>query len=246
MPGCARPGVGREERIAGSGRIVDFDPSCVHVLPHAACDHDRSCGCLREQQFGHAELEHAFLAAERLELLLVELQRCHVPQHLWVEVVVEHQRPGLRATNERLSVERQPPIPGKNGEHVGGEVCARQPAQVNPGGAADGSCVGDCPRRAGVADDHLALLAVVLDLERGRPRRWEPGDRDAECGQRRHERAAVGIGAAGDDARISAQESQPTGGVIRRASDARSAPVDRVAREIPDYRDAAHRRPTGL
>ena len=105
-------------------------------------------------------------------------------------------------------------------------------------------CVGDGPRRAGVADGHLTLFAVILDLECGRARSREPRNRDAECGERRHERPSVGIGAAGDDARIPAQQPQAAGGVIRSASDPQLAAVDRVAREISDDCDAAHRRPT--
>ena len=56
----------------------------------------RARGAAGEQQLGHAEREDAFLAAEGLELLLVQLQRGHVSQDLRVEVGVEHQRPGSR------------------------------------------------------------------------------------------------------------------------------------------------------
>ncbi len=114
---------------------------------------------------GTPSCEDAFLAAERLELLLVQLQGGHVPQDLRVEVVVEHQRPGLRSTHERLSVESEPAVAGKRREHVGREVATRQSAQVNPGHTTNGSRVRDGPRRSGVADGHLALFAVVLDLE---------------------------------------------------------------------------------
>ena len=47
VPGRSRPGVGREERIAGAGRIVDLDPPGVHVLADASRDHGRARGGLR-------------------------------------------------------------------------------------------------------------------------------------------------------------------------------------------------------
>ena len=167
-----------------------------------------------------------------------------MPDDLRVEVVVEHQRAGFGAANERLSVESEPVISGEHREHLGGEVGTGQSAQVNPGHTADCPRIVDRPGRARVADGHLPLLAVVSDLEGGRARRGEPRDGDAERREGRHERAPIGFGAAGDDARTSAQQPQSPGGVVRRAPDPGDAPVDRVAREISDYCNAAHRRPT--
>ena len=104
---------------------------------------------MREQQLRDAELGDAFLAAERLDLLLVQLQRRHVPQHVGVEVGVEDERARSRRADERLAVEREPPVAGEEREHVGREVGAGQPADLHPVGAADRARIVERPRRAG-------------------------------------------------------------------------------------------------
>ena len=182
----------------------------------------------------------SLLAAECRNLLLVQLQRSQMPEHGRIEIGVEHERTDFGPSNERLPVEREPAVARERGEHVRREVGARQAADLNPFGPSDRASVLERPGRARVADRHLPLLAVVADLEGRRARRGQPRPLHAERGQRRDESATIGFGRARDDARAAAEEPQRPGGVIRGAADARPPARDRVQRDVPDDRDAAH------
>ena len=182
---------------------------------------------------GTPSLMTLLLAAERLDLLLVQLQRRHVPEDGRIEVGVEHERTGLGTSNERLPVEREPAVAGEHGEHVGREVGARQSAHLHPVGPADGARV----LRASRASPGRRSTSPA-------PRRGSGSRRSSCCGAASHVHwtpsAASGATSARrsdsararDDARAAAEQPQRTGGVIRRAADARRAAGDRVASEM--------------
>ena len=207
-----------------------------------------------DHDLGDAEREQAVRvepARERARLVLVELEDRESVEH-GCGRCGRRARAGRRAQpRETLRVEEQaPPALGQRRHGRRGEVRAQEPGDERPAGAGERGRrppgdVLDGPGLADGVDRHDAVVALVVEAERGRLVGVTRLHRHAERLERCERHRAVGRGAAGDGDHVGADQRRGAGRVIDAAARARLTARDPVDGDVPDQRDAAHARAGG-
>ena len=124
-----RPGreVGNAERVTGAGRVA-VDLEGRDLLGTPVRDDRRTARAVRQEKLPDGK---GARVADRLRLLVVQLEDPHVAEKVGVEVGVEDERAGTAGADQALSVEGEPPPAGRCRERLGREVGARERCNVD-------------------------------------------------------------------------------------------------------------------